>query len=180
MRDEEVIEKIKKGDQSAIEFLYTKHYRMMVNVVTKNNGSEDDAKDVYQDALIVFWEKVASGEFVLSSKISTYLYSIVSNLWKKEWNRKLKTVSDDNVDVPVNMLQNSNEQVDAILNCISKLSETCQKVLTMYYFDRLSMGEIADKLDFSSADTAKTKKYKCKKELDSLVTSMYSASDFLD
>jgi hypothetical protein len=42
------------------------------------------------------------------------------------------------------------------------------------------MTEIAEKLDFSSSDTAKTKKYKCKKELDQLVLSMYKASDFLD
>jgi RNA polymerase sigma factor (sigma-70 family) len=179
MRDEEVIEKIKKGDESAIAFLYQKHYRMMVNLVTKNSGEEDEAKDVYQDALIVFWEKVVSGDLVMTSKISTYLYSIVNNLWRKELNRKSKT-SKEEADQPVYSNEDANEQIKAIRLCISKLGETCQKVLQMYYFDRMSMIEIAEKLNFSNADTAKTKKYKCKKELDVMVLSKYKASDFLD
>jgi RNA polymerase sigma factor (sigma-70 family) len=180
MRDEVVIEKIKKGDQTAVEYLYKQYYRMMVNFVLKNNGTEEEAKDVYQDALIVFWEKVASGDFVLSSKISTYLYSVTSNLWRKELVRKGRLVSNDDSDIAVNLHFGENEQVKAIHKCIAKLSETCQKVLSLYYFDRSSMAEIAEKLDFASSDTAKTKKYKCKKELDSMVLSMYKASDFLD
>jgi DNA-directed RNA polymerase specialized sigma24 family protein len=67
-----------------------------------------------------------------------------------------------------------------IRECIGQLGETCQKVLTYYYFDGMSMSDIADKLNFSSTDTAKTKKYKCKKRLDQLVKSKYKASDFLD
>lgn len=179
MKDEVVIEKIKKGDESAIEYLYKKYYRMMINLVQKNNGTEDEAKDIYQDALVVFWEKVASGDFVLSSKISTYLYSVCTNLWRKELERKKKTVSEEH-DVAVHVNYGSNEQIEAIHSCIAKMSDTCQKVLTMYYFDRISMAEIAEKLGFSNSDTAKTKKYKCKKELDSLVLSIYKASDFLD
>ena len=180
MRDEVVIDKIKKGDQTAIEYLYKQYYRMMVNFVLKNNGTEEEAKDIYQDALIVFWEKVASGDFILTSKISTYLYSVVSNLWRKELVRKGRLVSNDDTDIPINIHFGENEQVYAIHKCIANLSDTCQKVLSLYYFERASMSEIAEKLDFASSDTAKTKKYKCKKELDSMVLSMYKASDFLD
>ncbi len=49
-----------------------------------------------------------------------------------------------------------------------------------YYFDGLSMQDIADKLGFANTNTAKTKKYKCKKKLDELVKSRYTESDFLD
>ena len=52
--------------------------------------------------------------------------------------------------------------------------------LMLYYFDGLSMTDIAKQLGFANADTAKTKKYKCKKRLDQLVKSIYKASDFLD
>lgn len=179
MKDEVIIEKIKKGDQGAVEYLYTKHFNMMLRMVQKNNGTEDEAKDIYQDALIVFWEKVASGNFILTSKISTYLFSVCNNLWKKELVRKRRLTSDEK-DIPTYTDMFQKEQIKAIHDCIEQLSETCQKVLNLYYFDRVSMAEIAKKLDFSSADTAKTKKYKCKKELDKLVLSIYKASDFLD
>ena len=49
-----------------------------------------------------------------------------------------------------------------------------------YYFDRMSMQEIADRLGFANTNTAKTKKYKCKQKLDNIVKSQYTESDFLD
>lgn len=179
MKDSEVIEKIKNGDDSAAEFLYKKYYRMMVRLIVKNSGTENDAQDIYQDAIIVFWEKVTSGNLVLTSKISTYLYSICNNLWKKELARR-RRLSSEEADKPVEMDVTRDERIGSIHKCINKLSDTCQKVLKLYYFDNMSMSDIAEKLNFSNADTAKTKKYKCKKELDKMVLSSYSASDFLD
>lgn len=179
MKDSEVIDRIKKGDDSAAEFLYEKHYRMMVRLIVKNSGTENDAQDIYQDAIIVFWEKVTSGNLVLTSKISTYLYSICNNLWRKELERR-RRLSSEEADKPVEMDISKDERISSIHECINKLSDTCQKVLKFYYFDNMSMSDIAERLDFSNADTAKTKKYKCKKELDKMVLSNYSASDFLD
>jgi len=42
------------------------------------------------------------------------------------------------------------------------------------------MQDIAEKLEFANTDTAKTKKYKCKKKLDLMIKREYSSSDFLD
>ena len=47
-----------------------------------------------------------------------------------------------------------------------------------HYFDGMSMTDIAEKMNFANTDTAKTKKYKCKKRLDSLVKQLYSKEDF--
>src|SRR6478736_3135281 len=88
MNDREIIERIKKGDETALDFLYKKNYRMMVNMIVKNNGSEEEAQDIYQDALVVLWQKALSEDFILTSKLSTYLYSICQNLWRKELDRK--------------------------------------------------------------------------------------------
>ena len=57
MKDQEVLDYIKEGKEEAVDYLYTKYYRMMLNMVLKNSGTEDEAKDIYQDALIVFWKK---------------------------------------------------------------------------------------------------------------------------
>ena len=55
------------------------------------------------------------------------------------------------------------------------------KGITGYgYFDELSMQDIAEKMNFANADTAKTKKYKCKKELDEYVKKHYKITDFLE
>ena len=152
---------------------------MMRRLVLKNNGSEDEAKDIFQEALLAFWRKAISGKLVLTSKISTYLYSICLNLWRKELDRKSRHSSEP-VEGVVYQDHEKQERIKIITECIDQLGETCRKVLTYYYFDGLSMKDIAQKLGFANTDTAKTKRYKCKKKLDLMVKRKYSAKDVLD
>jgi RNA polymerase sigma factor (sigma-70 family) len=179
MNEQETFERIKGGDEKTLEFLYKKYYRMMTKLVITNSGTEEEARDVYQDALIVFWQKATSGNLVLTSKISTYIYSICQNLWRKELDRK-KRLSNEEKDAAVSLDTDTAEREKIIAQCIDQLGDTCKKVLTYYYFEEMSMQDIADKLGFANTDTAKTKKYKCKKKLDELVKAQYSEQDFLD
>lgn len=179
MKDSEILEKISRGDEKTLEYLYKKYYRMMIKLVISNNGSEQEGKDIYQEALIVFWQKAISGNFTLTSKISTYLYSICLNLWRKELDRKSK-LSNEVKDSSEYLDDDRQERMKIIQECIDLLGENCKKILTYYYFDGMSMKEISEKLGLLNTDTAKTKKYKCKKKLDQLIKTKYSASDFLD
>jgi RNA polymerase sigma factor (sigma-70 family) len=179
MNETEIFERICKGDEKALELLYKKYYRMMTKMVITNSGTEEEARDVYQDALIVFWQKATSGNLVLTSKMSTYIYSICQNLWRKELDRK-KRLSSEEKDSPVTLDTETAERERIIAQCIDQLDGTCKKVLMYYYFEEMSMQDIADKLGFANTDTAKTKKYKCKKKLDDLVKAQYSEKDFLD
>ena len=52
MNETEIFERICKGDEKALELLYKKYYRMMTKLVITNSGTEEEARDVYQDALI--------------------------------------------------------------------------------------------------------------------------------
>jgi RNA polymerase sigma factor (sigma-70 family) len=179
MKDSEILEKISRGDEKTLEFLYKKYYRMMIKLVISNNGSEQEGKDIYQEALIVFWQKAVSGKFTLTSKISTYLYSICLNLWRKELDRKSKLSSEEKDGVEY-LDDDRQERMKIIQDCIEQLGDNCKKILTYYYFDGMSMKDISEKLGLANTDTAKTKKYKCKKKLDQLIKTKYSASDFLD
>ena len=179
MNEKEIFERIQKGDEKALEFLYKKYYRMMTKLVITNSGTEEEARDIYQDALIVFWQKATSGNLVMTSKISTYIYSICQNLWRKELERK-KRLSNEEKDASVSLDLDTAEREKIIARCIEQLGDTCKKVLMYYYFEEMSMQDIADKLGFANTDTAKTKKYKCKKKLDELIKAQYSAHDFLD
>lgn len=179
MNEKEIFERICKGDEKALEYLYQKYYRMMTKLVITNSGTEDEARDVYQDALIVFWQKATSGNLVLTSKMSTFIYSICQNLWRKELDRK-KRLSNEERDSPVTLDTETAEREKILAKCIDQLGNTCKKVLMYYYFEEMSMQDIAEKLGFANTDTAKTKKYKCKKKLDELVKAQYSEQDFLD
>jgi len=179
MTEQELFARICQGDEQALEVIYQKYYRMMVRLVTSNNGTEQEAKDVYQEAVVVFWQKATSGNLVLTSKMSTYIYSICLNLWRKELDRKSR-LSNEPKDAIEYQEQDKVERARIIHEIIDKLDDTCKKVLTYYYFDGMSMKEIAEKVGFANTDTTKTKKYKCKKKLDELIRSVYSENDFLD
>ncbi len=177
--DSQLIQKIKNGDESVLDYLYKKNYKMMTRMIVKNNGTEEEAQDIYQEAIVIFWQKARRDDFVLTSKISTFVYSVCQNLWRKELERKSK-ISGEMVEGREYNDFEKEERDNIIAKCLNSLGETCKKVLMYYYFDNYSMQEIAEKLGFANADTAKTKKYKCKKELDEYIKANYKASDFLD
>ncbi|MEQ6119543.1 sigma-70 family RNA polymerase sigma factor [Reichenbachiella sp. MALMAid0571] len=179
MKDWEILEKVSQGDEKALEYLYKKHYKMMTRLVINNNGTEDEAKDIYQEALVAFWQKAIAGNLVLTSKISTYLYSVCLNLWRKELDRKGKFAESDKEEFTFQEFEKK-ERIRIIHECIEELGDTCRNILTYHYFDGMSMTDIAKKLNLANTDTAKTKKYKCKKKLDLLIKRKYSSSDFLD
>ena len=179
MKDSEILERIGRGDERVLDHLYKKHYRMMTKIVLSNNGTEEEAKDVYQEALLAFWQKAARGDLVLTSKISTYLYSICLNQWRKELDRKSR-LSSEEIDGESYQDHEAKERLKIVKECISELGDVCKRVLTYYYFDGLNMQDIAKKMKFANTDTAKTKKYKCKKKLDHLIKTRYSTEDFFD
>lgn len=179
MKDSEILDRISRGDERVLDQLYKKYYRMMTKIVLSNNGTEEEAKDVYQEALLAFWQKAARGELVLTSKISTYLYSICLNQWRKELDRKSR-LSSEEVDGEDYQQHEAKERLRIVKECIDQLGDVCKNVLTYYYFDGLNMQDIAKKMKFANTDTAKTKKYKCKKKLDSLIKTRYSTEDFFD
>jgi RNA polymerase sigma factor (sigma-70 family) len=179
MNDLEIVKGLKSGNEALLETLYKKHYKMMIHMILKNSGTEEEAKDIYQDSIIVFWQKVRSENFELTSKISTYLYSICFNLWRKELERK-KRFSNEEKDGESVPTFEQNERIKIMNDCLQQMGDVCRKVLSLYYFDNYSMQEIANELGFANADTAKTKKYKCKKDLDQLVKSKYKESDIFD
>ena len=174
--DQKIVERIRGGDESALVQLYHNNIAMVRKYVTDNSGHEEDAKDMLQDALIVLWENAAHGDFDLTSKISTYIYSVVRNKWLREINKRRvgKVSSLDNYEVAeerIDALKNiiHKEEYKVILKCIDEMGDTCRKVLVMFYLEERGMEEIARAMKFSNSDVAKAKKWQCKKELEKLV-----------
>lgn len=174
--DQKVIERIRNGDERALVDLYHNNIAMVRKYVLDNSGRPEDAEDMLQDALVVLWENVCHKNFDLTSKISTYVYSVVRNKWLREINkRKLGKVTELNDtfadDEPIDALKSviRSEEFTVILRSIERLGPTCRKVLTMFYLEERGMEDIARALNFSNTDVAKAKKWQCKKELEALV-----------
>ena len=156
------------SDRKAIETIYRENYNMIQSLIVNNNGSADDARDIFQEAMIVLYEKVRSGSFELNCMIKTYVYSVSRRLWLKRLQQMnhYAPVSDNLEEtIPVEEEIEENERINyefqAMDRAISSLGEPCKSLLEAYYLDRKNMLEIAQSFGYTNADNAKNQKYKC-------------------
>ena len=168
------------NDKKAVETIYRENYLTIQSFIVKNNGYPDDARDIFQEAMIVLYEKVSSGSFELTCLIKTYLYSVCRRLWLKRLQQMQRhNYSVENVDevVPVEEELDIHEKRNADLmvmeNALLKIGEPCKSLLEAYYLQKKSMPEIADFFGYTNADNAKTQKYKCLVRLKKIFFAQY-------
>lgn len=171
-----IIEEIRQGNQDPLFDLYKQYRNHFIKWAMLNYSvNEEEAKDVFQEVIIAFNDKVVSGKLVhLSADVRTYLFAIgkfhLLNLIKR---KKRQVTFDDlqliNVVEPTENTMESKEEQEFVRETVKKLLDTqcadCKKVLELYYFHELSMDEIAGKMGYKNADVAKKKKYECFKKL---------------
>jgi len=184
--DENIIARIKRGDEAVLRELYLRNYRIILNHITRNSGSEEEARDIFQEAIVVLWEKTVQDRLSLTSSIGTYLFKVCENLWLKEL-RKKKNFPQDKLQAYEEIIDDvgSTEDEEIQLNrrqqivqqCMSDLKETCRAIIHYFYFDRLSMKDIALKLGLKNEDVAKNIKSRCLKKLKELVLIKITAGE---
>jgi RNA polymerase sigma factor (sigma-70 family) len=165
--DRQLLEAISQKQPEAISKLYQHFYKMVQVYVQKHGGNEEDAQDVFQDGLIILFEKSKQAEFVLTCKVSTYLFSVCKNIWLKKWNKKQQLVTkpmEDDLhltDETVDEFLHQEEIMKRLDASILKLGEPCQSLIESFYLKKLSMASIASKFGYTNSDNAKNQKYKC-------------------
>ncbi len=173
--DEQIITGIKDGNSLAIQAIYKLYYPSISHMILQNNGSEDEAKDIFQEAVIVLYDKISKGGFELSSKLKTYLYSICRRLWLKQLNRAGFGTNDinDYEDVlfeedDFREHEEQEHRFDQMESALNQIGEPCKTILHDFYILNHSMQEICDKFGYTNTDNAKTQKYKCLQRLKKL------------
>ncbi len=182
-KDKILIEGIAAEDKYAIEQLYKQHYNMVKTMVVTNGGSNDDAADLFQETVIVLFEKVKAGSFELTSLLKTFIYSVARRLWLKKLQQQRFTSSPDGLEdiMPVedeieNHLKIQNDFV-IMESAMGKVGEPCKSLLQAYYLQKKQMNIIAQEFGYTNADNAKTQKYKCLVRLKKLFFAQYKITD---
>jgi RNA polymerase sigma factor (sigma-70 family) len=180
-RNEKVLlQGLARSDKKAIETIYRENYNMIQSLVVNNSGSADDARDVFQEAMIVLYERARSGSFELNCLIKTYVYSVSRRLWLKrlqQMNHYTTIAENLQETVPVDDEIEENERIDiefqAMDKAISSLGEPCKSLLEAYYLEKKNMQEIALSFGYTNADNAKNQKYKCLVRLKKIFFAQY-------
>ena len=166
--DNDLLKGLAEGDRKSIELIYKSHFNMIQTLVINNSGSSDDARDIFQEALVVLYEKVQMGSFELNCQLKTYLYSVCKRLWLKRLQQNSRYVTPDvEVELTVSVEEDmaAHEKRDAdyeLMNkAIGNLGEPCKSLLEAYYINKMNMQDIASQFGYTNADNAKNQKYKC-------------------
>jgi len=166
--ERELLKGLAANDRKAVETIYQENFNTVQALIINNNGSSDDAKDIFQEAMIVLYEKVRAGGFELHCQIKTFIYSVSRRLWLKrlQQQNRYSPPGDSmeqvvSVDEDLEAHEQRNAEFDMMEQAINHLGEPCKSLLEAYYLQKQNMQVIAASFGYTNADNAKNQKYKC-------------------
>ncbi|MCU0431395.1 MAG: RNA polymerase sigma factor [Cytophagaceae bacterium] len=184
--EKQILESIKKGaDSSVFEYLYAKVYPKVKGYVLKNGGDLEESKDIFQDALLVFCNKVKNEQYEHSTEIDGFLYAVSRNIWINRFKIKIRKSeltlddihlrSDDDIE-QVLIIKENRQKLKELFGI---LGAVCKELLVQVVFNKYTMNEISKRMGFANENVAKTKHYKCKQRLIQLLENKKDTIDLL-
>jgi RNA polymerase sigma factor (sigma-70 family) len=177
--DAEIIASIQAGKRmdECIKSLYRNHFEGLSYYITRNNGSRQDAEDIFQEVLVSFIELVQKNKFRGESSIRTFLFSINRHCWLNELKRRGRSLAreekfekgQERTETDTSQLMIDLEGKAEISKLVASLGETCRTILLLFYYEELSMKEILEATDYGNEQVVRNKKYKCLKQLEKML-----------
>ena len=164
---------IAENNYTILQKIYNESLPEVTKYIRRNSGSLEDAKDVFQEAILIIYNKIKEDTLELTTTFHAYLFSICKNLWLK----KLRSKNNQTLRLSFTWgLKEDTEYEEDFLksrkwklfnNKFQALAEECRKVLQLL-FNGKSGKEIAQEMGYTE-EYAKRKKYKCKLSLAQLI-----------
>lgn len=167
----EWVEGLRRNDPLTLQDLYTAHFPTVRQYVMRNNGSQDDARDIFQEALTVLWLKAKDG-LVRSNGdtgLGGYLFQVARNKWldtlRTPAHKRMHMVVDDHTPLrsaePDHGLE---ERIRRLRTVYAKLDERCRTVLDLFYHEHRDLATIAKQMKVEE-ESIRTIKYRCMMKL---------------
>lgn len=173
---EEIVHKIKTAqDKEILNWLYNSVYPKVRRYIISNNGSGDESKDVFQEAVLILYKQIINNKYDLIKDVEGYLIAISRNVWINICRKKNRHINIEMIDPPAQIEDNAliniimTEKWDAFQRLFDMIGDRCKQLLQYSTYEKISMEEIAVKMNFTNANAAKTTNYRCKQKLIELV-----------
>lgn len=164
-----VIDGIRRRDKDVLKYVYKQYFPMVRYFIMRNHGSEEDAQDVFQEAVVALYQKVRRRNLVLECSFKTYFYSIVRHMWLQQLERKKVRFEyselEEFIVLEEHEIYDDFQAKKAIYQRhFMQLTELCRKILVMFV-DKVPFEEIAAILGYKGRQYAIKRKYECMKSL---------------
>ena len=174
--DIELINLLKENNDS-LSLLYKRHKAYCINFMKSMYYDHEELRDIYHDAVMVFYEKINTPGFELTCSIQTYLNTVCRNqiLKRLNYSKRYKTDSSDSnsdildsiTDTLVELDDLNNERVKVmkkVFGIMKDTSKKCYEMLMRFWYKNQTMAQIENAMHFANADSAKNQKARCQKE----------------
>lgn len=166
---------IHKRDNKTIQIIYNQFLGKVIAFVIKNNGTKEDAKDIFDQAIFQISARLERDQFQIKSSFEAFLFTACKNLWRRELNKRAhRQVTNSNVkelyykEKQMTQATLEQERWELFQEKVTELSENCSQVLQLF-FKRFSSKDIMKNLGYQSENTVRQRIFKCKKQLMKLV-----------
>ena len=142
--------------------LYQRAFPAVARFISRRGGTLEEAQDVFQDALIIYYEKMVAGASSSLRDETAYLLGIARYRWIKKYHQRASEISLEDT----NVCSWSDEPVETpsrrkLLRFLTAAGEKCMDLLRAFYYDHLPLSEVADTFGYSGVRSATVQKYKC-------------------
>ena len=173
--DSDLVEAIREKDmlEQAISQLYLDQAESTRSFIMGKGGTEQDADDIFQETIVSFIDIVQKGKFRQESSIGTFLISISKNLWYNEIRRRQRAGNREKIfeldrnqeEGPVTETIQDREMKQQLNKLLQEMGESCRRILSLFYYENLSMKEIVSQMHYENEQVVRNKKYKCLQQL---------------
>ena len=175
---------LQHGDRKVIKRIYEQGFGYCSSFVLNNQGTIDEARDLFQEALMVLLKNSRKPEFMLTCKVTTYLYSVMRFQWLKQINKRnkkgLQLIIDEEPDKEYIIIQEETHeeeeikenQLNALEQALESIKEDCKELIMNFYYKKIDLSQIAEQMGYTY-QFVKVKKNRCMNALKSKVKEIY-------
>ena len=151
--------------------LYKQVFPSVAAFISKRNGTLNDAKDIFQDSLVIFYEKMLDGKFEGISH-EAYLFGITKHLWLRKFKQDKKNISLTDFEAAITIPEDYFPEVQSnvLMQFLEQAGKKCMELLTAFYYHKHSMQKITDEFGYTSERSATVQKFKCMEKIRDKVT----------
>lgn len=185
-KNQEIIDAIQNGQNTKVlNHLYETALPQIVKFICSNNGDEDEAKDIFQDAVVSLFTTVKLGKFEQGKEVNGFLFFVSRNMWINRVKRKNRQYDISKIHMPMSeenalAVIITKDKEDVIDKFMSMMGSKCKQLLKYVIYDNLSMKEIAKLMNFAGETVAKNAHYRCKQKMMDLLGSDQTLINFLN
>lgn len=168
IKTSETLTGLDRGDLQSFDLLYRKYYPSVERFVLKSNGTIEDAKDIYQDTMIIMLEKLHADQFVLTASLKTYIFAISKNLWLKKLrgDSYLRSIENSAFYTEITaIVEDEISYTERLQMLLKRISAHCARLLHAMFFMNKGIDEVQKEFGYSSKHNAQNQKYKCLEQI---------------